>query len=128
MEMTDTNISSPLNPVIILISHQTAPIHFVLNDQTCVNNDEENNVSVIHCRISSNLFVYTAFLSELSSSSPFAKIFHRLLIGLTENPSSKGNRKCLKYLFSSIRHRQNQINLQVHDRMNQYDEWINRLW
>jgi hypothetical protein len=127
MKMIDTGVSSSIP---ILISHKNAPIQFLFNDQIFANDDDDDktNVSVIHCQISSNLFFYTTFISELSFSSHFAKIFHQLLIQLNNHSHSIMTRKRLKYLFSSIHHRQNQIYLQVHERINQYDEWINRLW
>ncbi len=123
--MTDSSIPLSFNSMSILISHKTAPIRFELTHRLW---DDEKTVAVIHCQISSNLYFYTAFLSELSSSSHFAKIFYQLLIQLNNNSRSRSNRKSLKYLFSSIHHRQNLIYLQVHDRINQYEEWINRLW
>ncbi len=127
--MTDSSIPLPFNSMSILISHKNAPIRFELTHRLWDNDDDdEKTVVVIHCQISSNLFFYTAFLSELSSSSHFAKIFYQLLIQLNNNSRSRSNRKSLKYLFSSIHHRQNLIYLQVHDRINQYEEWINRLW
>jgi hypothetical protein len=124
MKMIDTSILSPVNSMPILISHKNAPIQFLLNGD----DDEINNLSVIHCQISSNLFFYTTFLSELLSSSHFANNFHQLLIQLNNHLHSRTNRKRLKYLFSTICHRQNQIYLQVHQRIYHYDEWINRLW
>jgi hypothetical protein len=114
----------------ILISHKNAPIHFLLNHKIFDNNDDddEQNISVIHCQISSNLYFYTKFLSELSSSPYFSKLFYQLLIQLNNNSRLKSNRKYLKCLFSSIHHRQNLIYLQVHNKINRYNEWINRLW
>ncbi len=112
----------------ILITHKNAPIHFQLNHQIAAHNDDETNVSVLRCQISSNLFFYTTFLSELSSSAHFSNRFYQLLIQLNKNSHSRTNRKLLKYLFTSIYWRPNQIYLQVHNRINQYDEWINRLW
>ena len=119
--MLDTNGSSSVNKIPILISHKYVPIQFLLNNN---DDDEINDVSVVHCQISSNLFFYSTFLSEILSSSHFAKVFHQTL----NHAHTTSNRKRLKYLFSSIRHRQNQIYLQVHQRIYQYDEWINRLW
>jgi hypothetical protein len=114
----------------ILISHKNAPIRFLLNYEIFDNDDDddEKNVSVIHCQISSNLFFYTTFLGQLSSSSHFAKIFYQLLIQLNNNSRSISNRKRLRYLFSSIHHRQNLIYLQVHNQINEYEEKINLLW
>jgi hypothetical protein len=111
----------------ILISHKNSPIHYLLNHPS-LNNDDEENVSVIPCQISSNLYFYTVILSELSLSSHFAKLFYQLLIPLTNNARSISNRQRLKYIFSSIHYRQNMIYLQVHNKINQYDEWINRYW
>lgn len=107
----------------ILISHKNSPIHYLLNHQ-----DDDENILVIHCQISSNLYFYSVFLSELSLSSPFAKLFYQLLIQLNNNSRSKSNRQRLKYIFSSIRHRPNIIYLQVHNKINQFDEQINRYW
>ncbi|CAF0748406.1 unnamed protein product [Rotaria sordida] len=111
----------------ILISHKNAPIRLVLDHQS-FDNDINKNLSVIHCQISSNLFFYTTLLNELSSSSQFATRFYQILIQLNKNSRSLFNRKCLKYIFSCIRHHQNIIYLQVHNKINQYDEWINRCW
>lgn len=127
--MTDTSVSPSSNSMSIIISHKNAPISLLLNRKMFdKNDDDESDVSVIDCKISSNLFFYTTFLRELSSSSYFAKIFYHLLIQLNTNSHLKSNRKYLKYLFSSIHHRPNLIYLQVHHQINQYDEWINRLW
>ncbi|CAM2708792.1 unnamed protein product [Rotaria socialis] len=65
---------------------------------------------------------------ELASSSQFGKVFYELLIKLNDRPRSLLNRKRLNNIFSSIHHRQNSIYLQVHNKINQYDEWINRTW
>jgi hypothetical protein len=111
----------------ILISHKNAPINFLLDDQS-FSNDDDKNLSVIRCQISSNLFFYTTFLSELSTLSHFSKQFSQLITELNNNPRSTMNRKRLKYIFSSTHHRPNAIFLQVHDKINQYDEWINRYW
>ena len=129
MKMTDTNNSSSSNSMSILISHQTAPIYLQLYHSKA-RHDEDDCVQilVIHCQISSNLFFYTTLLSELSSSSHFADIFYQLLVQLNTNSRSKCNRKRLKYLFSSIVHRPNQIYLQVHNQISWFDEWINRRW
>jgi len=129
--MTNSSISSPFNSMSVLISHKNAPIYFLLNHEIINNNDNdenEKNISVIHCQISSNLYFYTTFLSELSSSSYFSKLFYQLLTQLNNNSRSKLTRKRLRYLFSSIHHCQNLIYLQVHDKFNQYEECINRLW
>ncbi|CAF0830694.1 unnamed protein product [Rotaria sp. Silwood1] len=112
----------------ILISHKNAPIRLLLDHQSFDNNNIDKNLVVIYCQISSNLFFYTTLLSELSSSSQFASIFYQLLIQLNNNSRSLFNRKRLKYIFSCICHRQNIIYLQVHNKINQYDEWINRRW
>jgi len=129
--MIDANIPPSFNSMSILISHKNAPIRFLLNHEIFDNDDDdddEKNVSVIHCQISSNLFFYTTFLGQLSSSSHFAKIFYQLLIQLNSNSRSISNRKRLRYLFSSIHHRQNLIYLQVHNKINEYEEKINLLW
>ena len=123
--MTDT--SCP-NFVSILITHAYAPVSLQLDRSKSPCDDNEVQILVIHCQISSNLFFYTTLLSELSSSSHFATIFSRCLIQLNPKSRSKIHRKRLKYLFSSIVHRPNQIYLQVHDQINQFDEWINRRW
>ena len=118
--MTDTDVLSPLNSMSVLVSHQNAPIFFQLND------DEANVLSNSLSNFVPIYFFYSTLLSELSSSSHFANVFYQLLLQLNRNLRSRTNRTRLRYLFSSIEHRQNQIYLQVHDRINQYDEWINR--
>lgn len=113
----------------VFINHQTAPIYLQLyGSQARHDEDASVQISVIHCQISSNLFFYTTLLSELSSSSHFANIFYELLVQLNVKLRSKSNRKRLKYLFSSIVHRPNQIYLQVYDQFSRFDEWINRRW
>ncbi|CAF1582396.1 unnamed protein product [Rotaria magnacalcarata] len=112
----------------ILISHKNAPIRFILDHSSSLNNNIDNDVSVIYCQISSNFYFYTTLLSELASSSQFGKVFYELLIKLNDRPRSLLNRKRLNNIFSSIHHRQNIIHLQVHNKINQYDEWINRSW
>ena len=111
----------------ILVSHRNVPIHFLLDHQS-FDNDNEKSLPVIHCQISSNSFFYTTFLSELLSSSHFSKEFSQLLIQLNNHSRSTLIRQRLKYIFCSIHHRPNFIFLQVHDKINQYDEWINRYW
>lgn len=125
--MTNFSVLPSFNSMSILISHKDAPICFLLNHKI-FDNDDEQNVSIIHCQISSNLYFYTIFLSELSSSPYFSKQFYQLLIQLNNNSRLKSNRKHLKCLFSCIHHRQNLIYLQVHNKINEYEEWINRLW
>ncbi|CAF2737345.1 unnamed protein product [Rotaria sp. Silwood2] len=111
----------------ILISHKNAPIRFLLDHQS-FDNSIDQDLSVIYCQISSNLIFYTTLLSELSSSSQFATIFYQILIQLNNNTRPLYSRKRLKYIFNHIYHRHNIIYLQVHDKINQYDEWINRYW
>jgi len=125
--MTNSNVLPSFKSMSILISHKDAPIWFLLNHKI-FDNDDEQNVSVIHCQISSNLYFYTRFLSELSFSSYFSKLFYQLLIQFNNNSRLKSNRKRLKCLFSCICHRQNLIYLQVHNKINEYEECINRLW
>ncbi|CAF0879821.1 unnamed protein product [Adineta steineri] len=108
----------------IIISHKDSPIHFSLNRPSLNNDDNEENLPVIHCQISSNLYFYTVLLSELSSLPNFANIFYYLVSQF----NNKSHRKRLKYIFSSINHRQNIIYLQVYPKINQFDEWINRYW
>ena len=125
--MTDFSFSPSFNSVSILIYHKDVPIYFFLNHPS-LNENVDNNLSVINCQISSNLFFYTTLLGELSSSSRFARIFYKLLIYLNNNLHSISYRKRLKCIFKSFYYYQNRIYLQIHDKIHQYDEWINRRW
>lgn len=124
------NSLSSSNFISLLITHVNAPISLQLNRSKSPHVDDHNDVQilVIHCQISSNLYFYTTLLSELSSSTYFANLFSQFLIRLNTNSRSKIIRTRLKYLFSSIVHRSNQIYLQVHDQIYRFDEWINRRW
>lgn len=112
----------------IVISHKNASLPFLLDHPSFNGTNNDKNVSVIYCQISSNLFFYTTLLSELSSSPQCHSIFYRILTHLNDKPNSSVQRNCLKHIFSNIRHRKNIIFLQVHNIINQYDEWINRRW
>lgn len=111
----------------ILISHKDVPAHFLRIPQS-LDDDTHENMPVIYCQISSNLFFYTTLLSEISISSHFDRIFYNLLIRLTNKSYSKCSRKHLKHIFNCIRFRKNSIYLQVHKIIYRYDEWINRYW
>lgn len=106
----------------VQIRHRQNPLSYIIEGERT----DDTHRSQIYCKILSNSYFYTTFLSQLESYPSFESLFYQCLIELLLNKASA--HLCFQPVFSYASYRNNSIRLRVDPRLNRFDEWINRRW